>query len=436
MAISLLKGRLAQGAVGSFALQVAEAGLGFMTSLVLARLLGAAEYGAYAFAIAFASVLTIPAVLGYDTLSMKQGAALGALQAWSRLRAFVSGARRSVLVFSLIVTATGFLFLSIADAWLAPEIRQATRMALIAVPVVALMRLHEGLLRGVGHVVMAQVPNRAFRPGLFLMFALAAPLVYADFRSGAEAAVLNVLATTLGLLLILGLWFRYRPDPILRVPADPAGHKGLRRALPFALLAGLGIVNTQTDVLMLGFLVRPEDVGFYRIASRVASLVAFAAIAVGGTLAPRIAALHAVGNRAGMQNLSTKAAIATTLVALPMALALVFGGSWVLLLFGEEFQQGATALAILSVGQLINAAMGVGVSLLTMTGHHALLTRTLAVSALLNITLNALLIPPFGASGAAIATAITYLTWNVALALIVRSRLSINATVFSTLTRT
>lgn len=245
-----------------------------------------------------------------------------------------------------------------------------------------------------------------------------------------------MFATTLGFLLILGLWYRYRPARLRLVPADPAGNRGFRHALPFALLAGLGIVNTQTDVLMLGFLGRPEDVGFYRIASRVASLVAFAMTAVGGTLAPRIAALHAVGKRAEMQILSTKATLATSLFALPMALALVFGGSWVLLLFGEEFQKGATALAILSVGQLINATMGMAVLLLTMTGHHALVARTLAVSAFLNIALNALLIPPFGVSGAALATTITYCTWTVALALLVRSRLDINATVFSALART
>lgn len=170
--------------MGSFGLQVAEAGLGFLTSLVLARLLGAAEYGAYAFAIAFAAFITIPAVLGYDTLSMKQSAALGASQAWSRLRAFVKGARKSVLVFSLVVMATSFLFMSLVQTSLAPGLQQATLIALIAVPIVALSRLHEGLLRGIGHVVLAQVPDKAFRPGLFFLLALAAPWYLLIFGPG------------------------------------------------------------------------------------------------------------------------------------------------------------------------------------------------------------------------------------------------------------
>jgi len=421
--------------VGSFSLQVTEAGLGFLTSVVLARLLGAAEYGAYAFAIAFAGFLAIPAVLGHDSLAVKESAVLKATQSWSRLRAFSAGARRRVLFLSLIVTAAGFLFLSSAQTSLAPGFQHATLFSLVVVPIVALLRLHEGFLRGIGHVVIAQVPDKAFRPGLFLLFALGAPLVFADFRSGAQAVVLNVFATTLGFLLIVGLWYRYRPAENHLAPVDPAGDKGFRHALPFALLAGLGIINTQTDVLMLGFMGTPEDVGFYRIASRVASLVAFALTAVGAALAPRIAALHATGDRSEMQNLSTKAALATTLFALPMALVLVFGGSWILLLFGEEFQKGSTALAVLSVGQLINAAMGVVGLLLTMTGHHALVARTLTFSAVLNIALNAALIPQFGASGAAIATTITYFTWNLALALLVKSRLHINATVLSVLAR-
>ena len=426
-----LRGGVARGAIGSFGLQVIEAGLGFLTSIVLARALGVAEYGIYAFAIAFAGFLTFPALLGHDSLSVKQCSKLAAVQAWPRLRAFLNGARRRVLFSSLIVTASGFAFLLVARSSLTPGIQDAARISLVMVPVVALLRLHEGFLRGIGRVTTAQFPDKALRPGLFLAVALAANLYFEDFRLGAEAVLLNLVATTLGFFAVLGLWYRYRPEQVLHAPADPEGDKGIRQALPFALLAGLSVINTQTDVLMLGFLGTPEDVGFYRIASRVSSLVAFALTAVAATLAPRVAALHATGSRSEMQNLASKAALATTAFALPMALVLVFGGNWVLFLFGEEFQRGATALAILSFGQLINATAGAAGVFLTMTGHHALVARTLTFSALLNIALNAALIPSFGASGAAIATATTYLTWNVALVFLVKSELRINTTVFN-----
>ena len=128
--------------------------------------------------------------------------------------------------------------------------------------------------------------------------------------------------------------------------------------------------------------------------------------------------------------LPTLAALATTALALPIAALLIVGGPRVLSLFGSEFQQGAVVLRVLTAGHCMTAAMGVVSLLLSMTGHQTTVAKTLAITALLNIALNAVLIPPYGAPGAAIATTLTVFTWSVSLALLVRRRLNINATVF------
>ena len=428
---TFLRGRVAKGAAGSLALQVAEAGLGFSTSVVLARMLGAAEYGAYAFAISFAFVLLIPALLGHDTLAVRETAGLMAEQAWGRLRAFIRGARKRLLLSVFVALAAGLAVLLFLEDRLAPSVQDAALIALALIPVNAMLRLHEGVVAGIGRVVLARFPDRVFRPALFLSLTLGAYWLAGGLRSGSTAVAFNLLATSLGLMLLLALWLRFRPKAMRGVVLDPAGDKGFAHALPFALMAGLTVINSQTDVLMLGFLSTPEEVGVYKVASRVASLVAFALTAVSAPLAPRIAALHATGEYSQIQGLASKAGLATTALALPMALSLIFGGHWVLLLFGRDFQQGAFALGVLSLGQLITAAMGVVSLLLAMTGHQTLVAKTLAVTALLNVVLNAALIPLYGASGAAVATTITFFAWSSALAVLVRKRLNIHATVFS-----
>ena len=427
----LLRGRVAKGAVGSLGLQITEAGLGFATAVVLARMLGAAEYGAYAFAISFAHFLLIVALLGHNTLAVKETSALIAVHAWGRLRAFIAGARNRVLISSLLVVLAGLGLLLLLGNHLVPSVRAAALLGLALVPVNAMLRLYEGFMAGIGRVVFGRFPDRAFRPSLYLALMLSAYWIYGDLAYGSTAVALNLSATALGLMLLLGLWWRFRPTDMRGVVLDPAGDKGFAHALPFALMAGLTVINSQTDVLMLGFLSTPEEVGVYKVASRVASLVAFALTAVSAPLAPRIAALHATGEYSQIQGLASKAGLATTALALPMALSLIFGGHWVLLLFGRDFQQGTFALGVLSLGQLITAAMGVVSLLLAMTGHQTLVAKTLAVTALLNVVLNAALIPLYGASGAAVATTITFFAWSSALAVLVRKRLKINATVFS-----
>jgi O-antigen/teichoic acid export membrane protein len=76
-------------------------------------------------------------------------------------------------------------------------------------------------------------------------------------------------------------------------------------------------------------------------------------------------------------------------------------------LFGENYLSGRSALFILCVGQLVNAATGsVGV-LLNMTGHERAMVISVGMSAGLNICLNIFLIPRWGIDGAAVATIIS-----------------------------
>jgi O-antigen/teichoic acid export membrane protein len=66
-------------------------------------------------------------------------------------------------------------------------------------------------------------------------------------------------------------------------------------------------------------------------------------------------------------------------------------------------------------------------TLLIMTGHQARIIPVMACSVLANIALNALLIPRFGATGAACASAFSLVFWNLALSWEVRRRLGIAA---------
>jgi O-antigen/teichoic acid export membrane protein len=114
----------------------------------------------------------------------------------------------------------------------------------------------------------------------------------------------------------------------------------------------------------------------------------------------------------------------------PIALVLIFGGHWFLLLFGHGFTGGHTPLTVLCVGQLANAAIGPVGFLLIMTGHGKEAAIGIGIGVGANLLLSLLLIPLRGADGAAAASASSLIIWNTVLALFVRRRLSIAVTAF------
>lgn len=80
---------------------------------------------------------------------------------------------------------------------------------------------------------------------------------------------------------------------------------------------------------------------------------------------------------------------------------------------GREFLVGMDSLFILLIGQLISVLCGSVLVLLNMTGNQWTVQTILVTAAILNIMLNAILIPNLGIEGAAWATTISTIFWNV-----------------------
>ena len=120
----------------------------------------------------------------------------------------------------------------------------------------------------------------------------------------------------------------------------------------------------------------------------------------------------------------------STAVLLPIALFVVgflflFGEDVIRLLFGEPYLPAYVPLVILASGQLINVAFGSVGQFLTMTGHERDSLSSLGLSAVANVALNAILIPRYGGVGAAIATALSVVIWNVLLSIRLYRRLGL-----------
>jgi len=208
----------------------------------------------------------------------------------------------------------------------------------------------------------------------------------------------------------------------------------MRSALPLLFAGQMAIINQNADIVLLGALMGAEAVGIYRPVSSIVALIGFGLTSVNMALAPVVASLHAKGELVRLQRLITAATRATTVFALPTTAGLILGGRWILRIFGRTFTRGATALVILSLGQLVNAGMGSVGLILTMTGHERDTAKGLAVAVGLNIVLNLALIPSFGIEGAAAATTMSLVTWNVLLALYVWRRLGIQTTAIGRVT--
>ena len=99
--------------------------------------------------------------------------------------------------------------------------------------------------------------------------------------------------------------------------------------------------------------------------------------------------------------------------------------------FGPGYEAGVPAVRILLIGQMIIAAAGSQLHVMTMTGHERSAAVLLVSSTIGNVALSAGLIGVFGLNGAAIGTAAALIVWNVAMALFLWRRLGLMAGVLA-----
>lgn len=180
-----------------------------------------------------------------------------------------------------------------------------------------------------------------------------------------------------------------------------------------------------SDVLVMGMYRPAAEVGVYAVASRLATAINMPTDSLGASLAPSFSGLVGRGDTEGLRRLFHTSTRWIFLLASGMALVLVLGGLPILHVFGKDFRAGYVVLCILAVGQMASAAFGANGTLITMTGHPKVNLANSLCLGMGNLGLNLLLVPRYGALGAAAAAAASVITVNLARATEIRLILKI-----------
>lgn len=408
--------QLVRGGAASLLLKLIHAVLALLVAVLLARLLGPAQYGIYSFAFALVTLLAIPVQMGLPVLVVRETAAGRARNDWSIVDDIWRWALRVVgLGSGAVLAAAGFLMLM---TWqeLLPAMRWTLLWALPLIPLLALGTLHGAALRGRDRVVLGQLPDYVLRLALL---AILVPAWWAwSSQLSAPAAMLLHVAAAAWALGISNLLLHGRVSGHPRRTATEANRSRawLASMWPLGFIAAAQVINTRADTLLLGILGDPESVGIYQVAVQGAQIVVLGLGAINLVVAPHFSSLHSQGKKRLLQRLVTLSARAIVLSTLPVVIVLVFAGSFAIrLVFGPEYQSAYLPMVILAAGQLANAGFGSVAMLLNMTGNERATARGLVLASLLNIILNLLLIPGFGMVGASLATALSLIGWNLLL---------------------
>lgn len=174
-------------------------------------------------------------------------------------------------------------------------------------------------------------------------------------------------------------------------------------------LAATGLIWVST--LLLGAFTTQEEVGTYSVATRLVMLAVFVMAPINASFTPHMAHLYHKGELDEAARAYGGATRWILNLSLPAFILLVVYPGELLGYFGRGFAEAALVTVVLSLGQLVSAAAGPCGTVLNMSGRVGLNMADNVGALVLNVVLNLVLIPAYGAVGAAV-------SWSVALVVV------------------
>jgi O-antigen/teichoic acid export membrane protein len=397
---------------------IAGVALSTLAAIMLARILSLGEFGAYGFAQSVAHVTMVIATMGLPLAASRLVPEFAAKGETARLRGFV--------VVGLVIVTVAPLLAALLVAVAATALPDGTLRAVLhsvvlvpAVLTVSWQRFVLDVLRASGRPVLAAFLDGPGQRGLWCLSTLA---LWADGVSlDAATVVLTYAASALAVTLFAGVMIIRTIGRNRVARSDRADVRAWTRLGRHMMATPVFyLVLSEADIVLLGLIASPEAVGLYNVARRIAELLKFFYTATTTVSMPQFARSHAEGRPADLQRAVTAAAVLSLVPSLVFMGIIVVFGRELLELFGAQFVPAYSLLVLMAAIKMADPVLGPVTEVMLMSGLHARTTGVNVVYGATAIMLNLVLIPPFGAHGAAAATGLTFLAWKTTLYVILR----------------
>lgn len=403
--------RLVSNIISDFGGRVVHVAATGLLLLILTRTLGPESYGLLALALSifsfsrFFSESGLPwaaaRYIAQDKENANERAIAAVVESW-----FL------VLVTSVIVAAALFLgadFVStvLGEAGLGGLLLVGSGYVLFY----TLHRYNRAILQGY-EAITATAKLHAIEGAVTLSFVTGAVL----YHPTPTAAIIGYVLAY-GVATLLGHWMVWRVSDL-----DPKSVTGdgevrmniLRYNVPLSVTRLSDEVDNHLDVILVGFFANPAQVAFYTIGKQISQFTRVPAASIGFALSPSYGAESAKGRTEAAASVYEESLTKTLALYIPICVGiLVVADPAIVTIFGDGYAGAILVVQILSLFVFFEALENITGPALDYLGRARSRAVLKATTSLANVVLNVLLIPSYGAVGAAIATVITYGTYAI-----------------------
>jgi O-antigen/teichoic acid export membrane protein len=412
---------LIKGSLSSFILKVVGMIFGYLGVLWITNYYGAAEFGVYTIGVTLLSIAVLIPKFGMDQSLVR---IIGELFTKGEISKLYDVLKKSVL-FTIILSITVSLILFLNSDYIAilinkPELNQTIQTISYAIVPMALVAIIAAVMQGMRRTIIYVIITSVLLPFLFFI-----SLVIFSLNSINISALELYIGVTFVVLILALLLFKFvLPNKDKKISSETYDfNKIIQISAPMLLTSSFVLIMSWTDILMLSYYTTAAEVGIYSAALKVAAITSISLMAINSIAAPKFVQFYTNNDMKGLAQIAQQSTKLILFTSLPILILIFIAPEWLMGLFGNEFTAGVAVLLLMGIAQFVNAFSGSVGYIMQMTDNQKTFQNVILVAAVLNIVLNYLLIPKYGINGAAFASMVSMIFWNVTLVLIIKIRM-------------
>lgn len=394
--------------------RVMALGFDFAAQVMTVRYLSKADFGAFSYA--FAIVTFCTAIANFEmsnTLSRfiplyRERKEYGTMFGAAAL-AFALVLGVGLLIDAALVVGLGVFHLKPTDDAVALNL---LLVVALLIPVQALDGLFTSLCAALGRTRAIFLRHSVLGPGLRIAMVVLLIFLRADITAFALGYLVMGIV---GLLLFISIF-----SPMIRAGRLRASRfsfparEMLGFATPLLTTTVVWLLMESSDALLLGYFRDAEAVAAFRSVVPIVRMNQLVLLTFTALYLPVAARLHARSELAELGELYRQTSLWMTLLTFPIfIMTFSFARSTTVGLYGAQYADAAPIMALLALGYFFHTSLGFNgltLKVFNRLGYTVLIDVSAAA---LNLAVNLLLIPRWGALGAAVGTAGTLIIHNL-----------------------
>lgn len=368
---------------------------GLFLIMYSARYLGVNNFGILSFAISFTGIFAVFIDFGLQELTIREVAKDNSL-----VNKYVSNILFIKLI--LIVIIFGIIIFSVNILDLPVKTKEVTYIITLSICFTAVAQIFNSIFNALEKMEYVSIEKIIISLSLLLTGLLAIKLNLNVVQFSSIYVLTNFLALCYCIYVYLKMPYKLRIEK-----DDYFLKKNLKEAIPFGLSSIFVVIYYYIDSVMLSIMVSESSVGIYNAAYRLAFAFLIIPSAYYTALYP-VMAKFCVISKDSLKNIYEKSFMHMIIIGLIMALVTnIMSEKIIEIMYGDEYLQSATALNILIWAVFFQYISHANFYVLNSTNKQAICTKITFVGMVVNILLNALIIPSYGYIGASLTTLAT-----------------------------